>query len=110
MTKKITKKQRQILEFIEAYGAENDTSPSYREIASALGLSSVASVAEHINNLIEKGCLKKTDGEARSLEILDYRHLETVNLFRERLISATAEESQILLSAMKLLDLELPEK
>lgn len=110
MTRKITKKERQIIEFIESFILENSTSPTYREIASGIGLSSVASVAEHINNLIEKNVLKKTDGEARSLEILDYQHLETVELFKERLITATPEESKILLSAMKLLDLDLPEK
>ena len=110
MSTKITKKQLQILQFIELYLEENHTSPSYREIASGLGLSSVSAVAEHVENLVEKGALKKVDGTARSLEVLDYRHTDTVNLFRNRLISSTPEETKILLKAMKLLGLELPEE
>lgn len=109
MAKKITKKQKLIINFLETYMAENDASPSYREIAAGVGLSSVASVAEHVENLVEKGVLKKSPGAARSLEILDYEHLDTVELFRQRLITATPEETRILLKAMDLLDLELPE-
>lgn len=109
MTIKITKKQKLILDFLNAYMSENEDSPSYREIATGIGLSSVASVAEHIDNLVEKGVLKKTPGEARSLEVLDYEHLDTVALFRRRLITATPEETKILLKALDLLDLELPD-
>lgn len=110
MTKKITPKQRQIIDFIESYTAENDISPSYREIAAAVGLSSVSAVAEHVENLVEKSVLRKTEGSARSLELLDYEHLETVELFKNRLIIATPEETKILLKAMELLGLDLPEK
>ena len=109
MAKKITKKQKLILDFLISYMEENGDSPSYREIASGVGLSSVASVAEHIDNLVEKGVLRKNPGEARSLEVLDFEHLETVELFKNRLISATPEETKILLKAMDILDLELPE-
>lgn len=110
MLTKITKKQLQILQYIEAYLEENHSSPSYREIAAGLGLSSVSAVAEHVENLVEKGALKKVDGAARTLEILDYNHTETVTLFQNCLLSATPEETKILLKAMKILGLELPEK
>ena len=110
MTNKITKKQALILEFIESYQLENNDSPSYREIASGVGLSSVASVAQHIDNLIEKRALRKIDGAARSLEVLDYRHLDTIDLFRNRLLTATPEETKVLLRALKILEIELPEK
>lgn len=106
---KITKKQKLILDFLISYMEENGESPSYREIATGVGLSSVASVAEHIDNLIDKGILQKNPGEPRSLEVLDYEHLETVELFKNRLITATAEESRILLKAMDILGLDLPE-
>lgn len=109
MATKITKKQKLILNFLENYLAENDSSPSYREIAAGVGLSSVASVAEHIENLVEKGIIKKTPGAARSLEVLDYQHLDTVELFRSRLITASPEETRILLKALDILDLELPD-
>lgn len=109
MSMKITKKQKLILDFLISYLEENGESPSYREIATGVGLSSVASVAEHIDNLIEKGVLRKNPGEARSLEVLDYEHLETVELFVNRLITATPEETKVLLKAMDILGLDLPE-
>lgn len=103
----MTKKQMLILDFIANYIAENDASPSYREIASALNLSSVASVAEHVNNLIDKGFLKKVPGAARSLEVIDNEHRETVELFKTRIYIATPEEKKILEKAAELLDLDL---
>ena len=109
MGMKITKKQKLILDFLISYMEENGESPSYREIATGVGLSSVASVAEHIDNLIEKGVLRKNPGEARSLEVLDYEHLETVELFVNRLVTATPEETKVLLKAMDILGLDLPE-
>ena len=110
MPMKISKSQKQILDFVAAYLSENDSSPSYREIASAVGFSSVASVAEHIDKLVALGALRRVPGSARSLELANYRYPETTNLFRDRLITATPEESKILLKAMKILGLDLPEK
>ncbi|MDO4526583.1 MAG: hypothetical protein Q4B87_00615 [Candidatus Saccharibacteria bacterium] len=104
---KLTKKQLAVLDFIQDYTEENGSSPSYREIMEGLGLTSVSAVAEHIDNLVNKGALKKTPGEARSLEILDYKHTETVNLFRLKMIDATDEEKEILLKAAEILGLEL---
>lgn len=107
MKVKLTKKQLALLNFIEDFTSENGVSPTYREIMSGLGLSTVSVVAEHINNLIEKGVIKKAPGEARSLEILDFRHQETVDLINSRLETATDEEKEILLKAADLLDLDL---
>lgn len=107
MSHKLTKKQTLILDYISDFISENDTSPSYREIAAALNLASVASVAEHINNLIEKGYLKKNPGAARSLEIIDNSHTETVELFRTHIYLATPEEKKILEKAANILGLEL---
>ncbi|PIY63264.1 repressor LexA [Candidatus Uhrbacteria bacterium CG_4_10_14_0_8_um_filter_58_22] len=66
---KLTKKQHQILEYVTGYIRENGYAPAYREIGEALGLSSTATVHEHIRNLKEKGCLSSCDGEARALEV-----------------------------------------
>ena len=106
-TPKLTKKQLAVLEFLKDYMDENGCSPSYREIMAGLELSSVSAVAEHIDNLVEKGAIKKNPGEARSLVILDYKHTDTVELFKIRLISATEEEKNILLKAADLLGLDL---
>lgn len=65
-----TKKQRVLLEFIEAFIRENGYSPSYREIMNGLSYNSVATVALHVNNLIKRGHLRKRDRSARSLEVI----------------------------------------
>lgn len=65
-----TKKQRELLTFIEQFIGEHGYSPSYREIMAGLNYTSVATVALHINNLIRRGHLKKRDHSARSLEVV----------------------------------------
>ncbi len=66
-----TKKQRELLTFIENFIAEHGYSPSYREIMSGQKYTSVATVALHVNNLIKRGHLRKRDHSARSLEVLE---------------------------------------
>lgn len=108
MTKrKITKKQQAVLDFIEDFTEENGYSPSYREIQAGLELASVSAVAEHIDNLVIKGAIKKVPGAARSLEILDYRHIETVGLFKVKMLDCSEEEKIVLEKAAEILDLDL---
>lgn len=64
-----TKKQRELLSFIEAFIAQHGYSPSYREIMTGLNYTSVATVALHVNSLIKRGHLLRRDGKARSLEV-----------------------------------------
>lgn len=104
---RLTKKQLAVLDFIKDFTDENGVSPSYREIMEGLGLSSVSAVAEHIDNLVSKGALLKTPGEARSLEVLDYKHTETVNLFKVRMAEASEEDRAILEKAAEILGLDL---
>ncbi len=66
-----TKKQRELLTFIEQFIASRGYSPSYREIMSGLKYSSVATVALHVNSLIKRGHLNKRDHSARSLEVVN---------------------------------------
>lgn len=66
-----TKKQHEILEYIRRYHRVHEYGPTYREIAADLGYSSVATVAVHIQNLIERGHLTKRDNSSRSLELVD---------------------------------------
>ncbi|MCX6809516.1 MAG: transcriptional repressor LexA [Candidatus Berkelbacteria bacterium] len=65
----LTKRQTEILNFIKSFIDENDYAPSYREIAKALGLSSVATVAEYINVLEQKGHLTRQSSCARALQL-----------------------------------------
>ena len=103
----MTKKQLAVLNFLEDYLEENGCSPSYREIMAGLGLSSVSAVAEHIDNLVAKGVVRKNPGEARSLEVLDYKHEETTLLFKARMLDADEEEKKILLRAAEILGVDL---
>jgi SOS-response transcriptional repressor LexA len=65
-----TKKQKELLSFIETFIGEHGYSPSYREIMSGLNYTSVATVSLHVNNLIKRGHLRKRDHSARSLEVV----------------------------------------
>ncbi|MGB4800407.1 MAG: hypothetical protein WBP03_02735 [Candidatus Saccharimonadales bacterium] len=65
-----TKKQKELLGFIEQFIAEHGYSPSYREIMNGLQYTSVATVAVHVGNLIKRGHLVKRDRSARSLEVV----------------------------------------
>lgn len=110
---RLTKKQLAVYNFVDEFIKEKGVAPSYRDICSGLGLSSVASVAEHINNLVTLGALKKGEaGSARSLEVVDIKHTETVNLFRNKLMELSLDESrkadaEIIKKAAQILDLDL---
>lgn len=65
-----TKKQHDLLEFIEKFIGEHGYSPSYREIMQGLNYTSVATVSLHVNNLIQRGHLRKRGHSARSLELV----------------------------------------
>lgn len=65
----LTRKQKDILDYIRSFLAENGYSPSYREIALFFELSSTGTVAEYINILQEKGYLTKEAMEARAIQL-----------------------------------------
>lgn len=65
-----SKKQRELLSFIDGFIAGHGYGPSYREIMRSLNYKSVSTVATHIDNLIAKGHLIKKDHSARSLEVV----------------------------------------
>lgn len=66
-----SKKQRELLTFIENFINEHGYSPSYREIMTGCSYTSVATVSLHVNNLIKRGHLRKRENNARSLEIVN---------------------------------------
>lgn len=65
-----SKKQRELLNFVDAFIQGNGYGPSYREIMRALGYKSVSTVAVHLDGLIAKGYVRKRDKSARSLEVV----------------------------------------
>lgn len=66
----LTKRQKEILDYVTQYIELHGYAPSYREIAEAFRLGSVATVAEHVDTLITKGLLRKNENEARSLQLV----------------------------------------
>lgn len=64
----LTKRQRQIFDFVSEFVEEQGYSPSLEEIAAAFGLSSVATVHKHVKHLVEKGYLRKAWNRSRSVE------------------------------------------
>ena len=97
---KPTKKQQALLKYIDEYVTANNVSPSYRDIQQALNLRSVSAVAEHINNCVAAGFLKKVPNTARSLEVIpleDYK--ETTQLLKRKILEL---EGQLATSADEL--------
>ena len=66
----ITKRQRQVYDFIADFVQKNQYSPSFEEIGVGLGLSSLATVHKHISNLEKKGLLTRDYNRSRSIDLL----------------------------------------
>ena len=66
----LTKRQKQILDYLQEYLMENGYAPSYEEIAGHFGYASLATVHEHLENLKRKGYIRKGYNESRSLEVV----------------------------------------
>jgi repressor LexA len=64
----LTRRQRQVLDVIREFIDTNGYSPSLEEIAGVLGLSSVATVHKHVSHLVEKGHVRRSWNQNRSIE------------------------------------------
>ncbi len=99
-----TKKQKELLAYIEQFINEHGYSPSYREIMNGLQYTSVATIALHVGNLIKRGHLRKRDHSARSLEVVNPT-IETATALPTNQIKPTEEKwlvekvEQLLLAA-----------
>jgi len=65
------KRQKQILDFISQYIQKSGYSPTLQQIADAIGVSSLATVHEHLSTMSKKGIIKKFEGSVRGIEIVD---------------------------------------
>ena len=65
----LTKRQKQILDYIRSFIDDQGYAPSFEEIAEAFGYSSLATVHEHLTNLERKGYIRKSFNESRSIEL-----------------------------------------
>lgn len=70
MAEPLTKRQKEVLDYVTQFIELHGYAPSYREIAAYFKYGSVATVAEHIESLVSKGMLSKSDNEARSIQLV----------------------------------------
>ena len=66
----ITKRQREILDYLKQYIEDHQYAPSFEEIAEHFRFSSLATVHEHLTNLERKGRIQRNHNESRSIEIV----------------------------------------
>src|SRR5713101_3666433 len=66
----ITRRQRELYDFISRFVAEKQYSPSFEEIKEGMGLSSLATVHKHVTNLEKKGLLTRDYNRSRSIDVL----------------------------------------
>ncbi len=66
----LTKRQKEILDYISEFIAAQGYAPSFEEIAESFGYASLATVHEHLSNLERKGYIRKSYNESRSIELL----------------------------------------
>ncbi len=66
----VTRRQREVLDFIGGFVEQNGYSPSFEEIARGLNLKSLATVHKHVTNLQTKGALQRGHNRSRSIDVL----------------------------------------
>ncbi|MDH3291042.1 MAG: transcriptional repressor LexA [Gemmatimonadota bacterium] len=66
----LTRRQKQILDFLQGYIAEHGYAPSFEEIADHFTFRSLATVHEHLTNLERKGYIQRAHNESRSIEVV----------------------------------------
>ena len=95
----LTQRQQKVLEYIAAFQSRHGFSPTYQEIADHFGLASKFGVVRHIEALIQKGYLQKSDSAARSFRIVheDYQtEAFSDNVVRIPILGRVAAGSPIL--------------
>ena len=76
MAEPLTKRQKEVYDFVSQFIELHGYAPSYREIAAYFKYGSVATVAEHIESLVGKGMLQKSDNEARSIQLVEAKEVD----------------------------------
>jgi repressor LexA len=66
----LTRRQKEILDYVDAYIQSHGYAPSFEEIANSFGYGSLATVHEHVSNLERKGYIRKSYNQSRSIEMV----------------------------------------
>jgi repressor LexA len=92
----LTRRQKQVYDFISGFVDKHGYSPSFEEIAEGLGLSSLATVHKHVTNLEQKELLRRDYNRSRSIDLLKPRGLMKQSLA----VAAAAAETSMSLPLM----------
>src|SRR6476619_8037643 len=79
-TSSLTKRQKEIFEYVKSYARDHGYPPTVRDIGKAIGLTSSSTVHAHLANLEKLGLLKRDPTKPRAIELLD-RAVEQVKGF-----------------------------
>ena len=83
----LTKRQKQLVDFLENYITEHGYAPTLSEVGQYFGLSSLATVHKHLHNLEQKGFIKRQHNHSRALEVSGgfgmFKKSEMERLFRD---------------------------
>ncbi len=66
----LTKRQKEVVDFIAGYVAQKGYAPSYEELGEGLGMSAISTVKTHVDRLVRKGILRHSPGIPRSLQLV----------------------------------------
>ncbi|HLB54855.1 MAG TPA: transcriptional repressor LexA [Gemmatimonadales bacterium] len=66
----LTKRQKEVLSFLESHIHQHGYAPSFEEIADHFSFQSLATVHEHLTNLERKGSIRRSYNESRAIEVL----------------------------------------
>lgn len=91
----VYRRQKQILEFIGQYIQRHGYAPTLHDIANAIGVSSLATVHEHLLAMVKKGLIRKFEGEVRGLEITDPRYAYSASAIELSLLGFIAAGAPI---------------
>jgi len=91
----LTRRQRQVIDFIAGFLQEQGYSPSFQEIAQGLGLNSLATVHKHVLTLERKGWLRRKYNQSRSIEP-SQRYFQEARRARESILARAASELPLL--------------
>ena len=76
----LTKRQKEILDFVREEVAHNGYAPTLQEIGVRFGLSSPATVYKHVEQLVQKGYLRKAPHQGRGIQLVDPEPVRTVEV------------------------------
>jgi repressor LexA len=76
----LTRRQKEVLDFIREHVEERGYAPTLQEIGRRFGLSSPATVYKHVEQLVQKGYLRKAAHQGRGLQLVDPEPIRTVEV------------------------------